>query len=311
MDESTGQATFLGLPSIRPDALSASKADVAILGIPFGVPYSSPGLTAGCADAPAAIRARSTRLAHFADRHDFDLDGPMLVASPPLRIVDAGDVPGSAEDGAGNAARAEAAVRALLVARVVPIVLGGDDSVPIPVLRAYAGGAPLTVLQIDAHLDFRDEIGGVRDGYSSAMRRAAEMDHVERIMQVGLRGVGSARTSDVGDARAAGNLLVTARELRERGVPWLLAQLPQGGSVFVVFDVDALDPSVASAVSGVSPGGLSFHEAGDLLAGVAARCRVAGAAFTELVPARDLNEVSTLVVVRLVMRLLAAIDRAR
>lgn len=311
MAESTSHATFLGLPSVRPGALSAGEADVAILGIPFGVPYSSPGLTAGCADAPAAIRARSRRLAHFADHHDFDLGGPMLVASPPLRIVDAGDVPGSPEDGAGNSARAEAAVRSLLAAGVVPVVLGGDDSVPIPVLRAYAGRAPLTVVQVDAHLDFRDEIGGVRDGYSSAMRRAAEMEHVERIVQVGLRGVGSARTSDVADARTAGNLLVTARELRERGVPWLLEQLPPNVSVFVAFDTDGLDPSVASAVSGISPGGLSYDEAGDLLAGVATRCRVVGAAFTELAPARDLNDVSTLVVVRLVMRLLAGIDRAR
>ena len=305
------EPTFLGLPSVEPDQLGPGAADVAILGIPFGVPYPTPGLTAGCADAPAAVRARSQRLARFADHHDFDLDGPMLVGTPPLRIVDAGDVAGSPSDGDGNAARAEAAVTKLLDAGAVPLILGGDDSVPIPALRAYRERGPLTVVQVDAHLDFRDEVAGVRDGYSSTMRRAAEMEHVARIVQAGLRGVGSARASDVADARAAGNLLVTARELRERGVAWLLGQLPADGSAFVVFDLDGIDPSVASAVSGVSPGGLSYDEAGDLLAGVAARCRVVGAAFTELVPARDLNEVSTLVVVRLVMRLLAAIDRAR
>lgn len=305
------EPTFLGLPSVETSELAQGTADVAILGIPFGVSYPQPGLTAGCAEAPAAVRARSIRLARFTSHHDFDLDGPMLVGSPPLRIVDAGDVAGSADDGVGNAARAAAAVAALLDAAMVPVIIGGDDSIPIPVLRAYRGRGPLTVLQVDAHLDFRDEVAGVRDGYSSAMRRAAEMDHVERIMQVGLRGVGSARTSDVAEARAAGNLLVTARELRERGVAWLLGELPRDGSVFVVFDLDALDPSVASAVSGLSPGGLSYEEAGDLLAGVAAGCRVVGAAFTELVPSRDLNEVSTLVVVRLMMRLLAALDRRR
>lgn len=305
------EPTFLGLPSGAPDQLNPRVADVAILGIPFGVPYPTPGLTAGCAEAPAAVRARSQRMAHFGDHHDFDLDGPMLIGSPPLRIVDAGDVAGSPEDGAGNAARAEAAVAALLDAGVVPVIIGGDDSVPIPALRAYQGRGSLTVVQVDAHLDFRDEVAGVRDGYSSTMRRAAELDHVQRIVQVGLRGVGSARPADVADARAAGNLLVTARELRERGVPWLLGELPAGASVFIAFDTDGLDPSVASAVSGVSPGGLSYDEAGDLLAGVAARCRVAGAAFTELIPARDVNEVSTMVVVRLMMRLLAAIDRAR
>ena len=303
--------TFLGLPAIGAGELEEGAADVAILGIPFGVAYPSPGLTAGCADAPAAIRARSQRLAHFADHHDFDLDGPMLIGSPALRIVDAGDVRGSAEDGPANATGAESAVRALLAAGVVPLVRGGDDSVPIPVLRAYAGGAPLTILQIDAHLDFRDQVAGVRDGYSSTMRRASEMGHVERIVQVGLRGVGSARTSDVADARDAGNLLVTACELRERGVGWLLEQLPADASVFVVSDLDGVDPAVAPAVSGLSPGGLSYDEAADLLGGVAARCRVAGATFTELVPALDPNGISALVVVRMMMRLLAGIDRNR
>jgi len=190
-------------------------------------------------------------------------------------------------------------------------VLGGDDSIPIPVLRAYAGRDPFTVLQVDAHLDFRDELGGVRDGYSSPMRRASEMPQVGRIVQVGLRGVGSARTSDVADARAAGNLLVTARRLRERGVDAILGELPPDEPVFISFDLDGLDPSVAPAVSGISPGGVSYDEAADLLGGVAARCRVIGAAFTELVPALDVNGVSALVVVRLVMRLLAGIDRHR
>lgn len=302
--------TFLGLPRVATET-GAGRADVAILGIPFGVPYPAPGDTAGCADAPAAIRARSRRLANFADHHDFDLDAPMLVGSPPLRVVDAGDVDGSPDDGPGNAARAEAAVRSLLDAGTIPVILGGDDSVPIPALRAYAGADPVTVVQVDAHLDFRDEVAGVRDGYSSPMRRAAEMEHVARIVQVGLRGVGSARTSDVADARATGNLLVTARELRERGVPWLLDQLPPGERVFIAFDLDGLDPSVAPAVSGVSPGGVSYDEAGELLGGVAVRCHVVGAAFTELVPALDVNGVSALVVVRMVMRLLAGIDRGR
>lgn len=303
--------TFLGLPPVGLAEVADAHPDVAILGIPFGVPYPAPGLTAGCADAPDAIRVRSRRLAHFTDHHDFDLDAPMLVGTPPLTIVDAGDVEGEAEDGAGNADRAESAVRTLLAAHTIPIVLGGDDSVPIPVLRAYAGGAPISVLQVDAHLDFRDEVNGVRDGYSSAMRRAAEMEHVDRIVQVGLRGVGSARTSDVADARAAGNLLVTARQLRQRGVEAVLGELPAGASVFVVFDLDGVDPSVAPAVSGISPGGFSYDEAGDLLGGVATRCRVVGAAFTELVPALDLDGVSALVVVRMVMRLLAGLDRNR
>ena len=301
--------SFLGLPRIELGTLRAGAAEAAILGIPYGVPYPDPGLTAGCAEAPAALRYRSQRLARFVGSHDFDLDGPMLPTGSGFRVVDAGDVAGRPEDGPGNLERAEAAVASLLVAGVVPLVLGGDDSIPIPVLRAYAGHGPLTVLQVDAHLDFRHEVEGVREGYSSPMRRAAELGHVEHIVQVGLRGVGSARPEDVADARRAGNLLVTARELGERGVPWLTEQLAADASVFVAFDCDGLDPAVVPAVSGASPGGLTYDQAAALLAGVATRCRVVGAAFTELVPSLDTNGLSSLIVVRLLMRLVGAMAR--
>jgi agmatinase len=226
-------------------------------------------------------------------------------------MADFGDVPGTPGDGAGNAERAETAVRRLLEAGTVPLIFGGDDSIPIPVLRAYAGRGPVCVVQVDAHLDYRDEVSGVRDGYSSTMRRIGEMEHVEQVLQVGLRGVGSARPDDVADARAAGNLLVTARQLRERGVPWLVAQLPTEMPIFLLFDVDGLDPSVAAAVSALSPGGLTYDQASDLVTGVASRHRFAGAAFTELVPALDPAGASALVVVRLAMLLLGTLARRR
>ena len=115
-----------------------------------------------------------------------------------------------------------------------------------------------------------------------------------------LRGVGFAPASDVSDARTAGNLLVTARELRERGVPWLLEQVPADASVFVSFDCD-LDPPVFGAVSALAPGRLSYVEAWDLLSGIGPR--LAGAVFTEYVPALDRGSVSALVLTRLLAAL--------
>ena len=288
--------TFLGFPSAEPGSV---EAEVAILGAPVGVAYPGATATAGCADAPAAIRARSQRLARFLGHHDFDLDGPMLPVS--LSVVDCGD--------AADAPGTLDAVATILERGAIPIVLGGDDSVPIPTLRAFAGRDRLSVVQVDAHLDFRDSVAGVGDGYSSPMRRTSEMEHVARIFQVGLRGVGSARTTDVADARAAGNVLVTARELRERGVPSLIDRIPADAPVFISFDCDGLDPAVCPAVSAAAPGGLSYAEAADLLGGIAQRRRLAGAAFTELVPELDLNEISALVVTRLVMRLLGGLAR--
>jgi len=306
--------TFLGLPAGSIADLAGDPADIAIVGIRHGMPYPEPGSVAGTSEAPSAIRHRSQRLARFIDHFDFDLDGPMLPPSPgarhALRLVDCGDLPTSPDDGEGNLVKAEEAVRAILAAGAVPIVLGGDDSVPIPALRAYAG-SPITVVQVDAHLDFRHEVAGIRDGYSSPMRRASEMDHVERIVQVGLRGVGSARVEDVAEARAAGNLIVTARQLRERGARAVVELLPEGATAFLAFDLDGLDPAVMPAVGALAPGGLVWDEATDLLQALTLRCRIAGAAFTEYVPALDVNERGALVVTRLVMLLIAGIARRR
>lgn len=218
-------------------------------------------------------------------------------------MIDAGDVPGEASDGAGNSARTTEAVSEIVRRGAVPICIGGDDSVTIPVVRGLADRGPVTVLQVDAHLDFRDEVDGVREGYSSPMRRAAEMAHVDRIIQVGLRGVGSARAADVEDARAAGNVLVTVPELHARGVAWVLEQVPADASVFLAFDCDGLDPSVFPAVSALAPGGLSYPQALELLRGV--RSRLVGAVFTEYVPALDLNDVSALVAARLITAIAA------
>ena len=289
------QAGFLGAP-VETD-LSRLDADVVVLGVPYGWPYPRPGATAGCAEAPATVRHASQRVARFRGHWDFDLDGPLLPLDGGPRLVDAGDVPGSPHDGPGNSVRTEAAVRAVLEAGAVPICIGGDDSVPIPILRAYEGRGPITVLQVDAHLDYRDEVDGVREGYSSPMRRASEMGHVERIVHVGLRGVGSARAADVEHSRAAGNLLVTARELRERGVPWLLGQIPGDASVFLSFDCDGLDPAVFPAVSARAPGGLLYDEAMAVVRGIVDRLQ--GAVFTEFVPQLDQGR-SNLTLTRLV-----------
>ncbi len=126
----------------RRPPLAVGDADAVVLGVPFGVPYPAPGPAAGCAEAPAAIRARSQRLARFATHHDFDLDGPMLPPGSAYRVADAGDVPGSAEDGAGNSAATEAVVAAAARRRGGAAAAGrrrlGADPLPARLRRPRA-----------------------------------------------------------------------------------------------------------------------------------------------------------------------------
>lgn len=296
MTESGARVGFLGEPIT--DASELVPGDFAIVGAPFGVRY--PAQTHDCSAAPRAIRERSARFAPFLDHHDFDLKGPFREDGA-ARVVDVGDVP--------EAASTTDAIRGILARDAVPIVLGGDDSIPIPVLRAYEGHGTLIVIQVDAHLDFRDEVDGVREGYSSAMRRATEMPWVERIIQVGLRGVGSATSRDVTDAEAAGNVLVTAREVHHLGIDTVFDQLPDAARYFISLDCDGLDPSVVPAVNAPLPGGLTFDECAALLRGLPQRGHIAGMAVTELLPERDLNDLSALVVVRLIWTLIGTIGR--
>lgn len=304
-----GGATFLNAP-LAGD-LAALDAHVAVLGIPYGVPYGMTGVAGPCSTAPAALRAQSLKFGYgrFIKHYDFDHDGPLLDGRD-IRVVDCGDIVADPLDIPGNSARATAATRRIVERGAVPIMLGGDDSVPIPFFRGFEGHGPLTLVQVDAHLDFRDELDGIREGYSSPIRRASEMPWVAKIVQVGLRGVGSARPSDVQDARDNGNLLVTAGEVRRQGIEWLLGRIPTEHPYLITIDLDGLDPSVAPGVTGPSPGGLSFEELASLLAGLAARGQIAGLDVVEYAPDLDVNGHTALLATRLILTLVGAIARS-
>jgi agmatinase len=271
--------TFLGLARWE-----GQKVAAVVLGADCATPYASAG--AYCAGGPAAIRAASGEYAANLGHVNFDLG---RAGFDPAAVADAGDVPVDPADAAGNRARIGAAVSRVLEAGAVPVLIGGDDSLPIPMLGAYAGRGPVTILQIDAHIDWREEVQGERWGLSSTMRRAAGMAHVAGMVQVGQRGIGSARPGDLADATAHGVEFVPAREVAREGIARALSLVPEGAEVVVCLDCDALDPSVMPGVIARVPGGLSYWTVVELIAGVAAKARIAGMAVTEFMPSRDLD----------------------
>jgi len=300
--------SFLRIPTATD--LATLEADFAIVGVPFGVPYNMKGAASGASQAPEAIRQCSARYGQYLSHYDFDLGGEALNGSS-VRVIDCGDVPADPRDLAGNAVRATAAVRSIVERGCVPIVFGGDDSIPGLVLKAYEGSDPIHMLQIDAHLDFRDEVNGIRDGYSSPMRRASEMPWVKKIVHVGLRGVGSARPQDVADSKKAGNTLITAREVREKGVQMVLREFPEAANIFITIDCDGLDPSVMPGTSCPMPGGLSFYEAADILQGLARRGKIVGMDVVEYFPSLDIQKVTALAIMRLIVILMGTTVRKR
>ena len=281
--------TFMGLPAGGLDDLEPGR--VAVFGAAEATPYD-PAEASHSATAPGAIRAASTLFAGQLRQHDFDLGAtplpfPRNEGDARWIGVDLGDVKTSPKDAADNCATITAAVRAVLEAGAVPVVLGGDDSVPIPVLAGFEEHGPVTVVQIDAHVDWADVIRGEANGYGSPMRRAAEMGHVAGMLQVGIRGLGSGESWQHDDARAWGSRIVTSREWHRLGAEAVLADLPEGGRFVLSIDCDGIDPAVFPAVAMPTPGGLTYEDCLDLLHGLAARGTIAGLVLAEYVPERD------------------------
>jgi agmatinase len=289
--------------------LDRLEADIAFLGIPFGDAYTFQEIVNDQTNMPMAMRQASDRILRSLERYDFDLGGP-LYDGKPVRAVDCGDVRADPADLKGHYVRAEAAVRKILAAGALPIAIGGDHGIPIPVLRAMDGEGPITLVQIDQHIDWRDHVNGVREGYSSPIRRASEMAHVGEIFQIGLRATGSARIEEVEAARAYGAHLITAYELHEAGMEAILDRIPAGGRYYLTVDLDGMDPSIAPAVAGPCPGGVTFVQARKLIRGLVKKGRIVGMDVVEITPRVDVNRITCITAGRLIVNLIGAAVRA-
>jgi agmatinase len=289
--------------------LDTLQADIAFLGIPYGSAYSFEDITNDQSRMPTAMRQTSDRIVRSLERYDFDLGGP-LYDGRSIRTVDCGDVRTDILDMKGHLGRAEQAVRKILAAGALPIVLGGDHAIPIPVLRAFEGRGPITLIHIDQHLDWRDDVNGVTDGLSSPIRRASEMEHIGEIFQIGLRATGSARAEEVEAARAYGAHLISAYELHDAGMDAILARIPAGERYYITVDLDGMDPSDAPAVAAPMPGGVTFLQARKLIRGLVQKGRVVGMDLVEITPRHDINNITCITAGRLIVNLIGTAVRA-
>lgn len=297
--------TFLGIPS----AAVAQSGSAAIFGAVHGTAYTN-AAQGGTPDisGPDAIRRAITAASVHIDHWDFDFDGPLLNDGA-LDVFDLGNIETNADDNAANRAAIEAATRDICATGATPVLIGGDDSVAIPFMRGLAGTEALHILQIDAHIDWRDRIGDEPLGYSSTMRRASELSSVRSMTQVGIRAVGSARREEVEIARAWGSRLVTVRQARSIGMAEIANAIPRDGKLLIHIDLDALDPSICPGVNALSPGGLRLDEITDLIAAAMTGRDLAGFSIVEFRPQADVNGMTATVAGRLICHVLGNLAR--
>lgn len=287
------------------------KADIAVIGMPFGSAYGPRSFTNDQTNAPQAIRDATDRIARAPDHYDFDIDGPLLQGRKDIRFVDCGDVLPDLTKPGDHYRKLEAAIRSILRGGGLPIVLGGDHGITTPVLRAFSEFEQVTLIHIDAHLDWRDEVNGVKDGLSSPIRRASEMAHIGEIVQIGLRAQGSARPEEFEAAKRYGAQIISAYELHDIGMDAVLARIPDGGNYYLSIDADGLDPTIMPAVDGPAPGGVDFLQARKLIHGLVRKGRVVGMDIVEIQPAKDnASQLTCVTAGRLIVNLIGATIRA-
>jgi agmatinase len=292
------------------DDIEKLDADIAFLGIPYGAAYDQFAVSSEQSKFPDAIRRATDRIVRGLDHFDFDLGGTLL-DNQPIKMVDCGNVAGHPSDPTVHQKNAELAVRQILKSGAMPIVLGGDHSTPIPIFKALAElGKPITLIQVDAHLDWRQEINGVTEGLSSPIRRASEMDHIGEIFQIGLRASGSGRTEEYEAALEYGANLITAQEVHDLGMKAILDRIPDGGNYYLTVDADGMDPSLMPAVLGPAFGGLLYPQMLTLIKGLVHKGNLVGMDIVEIAPDRDHNRRTLIAAGRFIFNLIGTAVRA-
>ena len=292
--------SFVNLPIVTD--WQELDAQAVIFGVPHGKPYQISQFPNDQSRAPNALRAASSRILIDHEVIDTDMSGKNSVSQ--FKIVDGGNVPLIENDIQRHYDDAETAVRYAIEKGVLPVSIGGDDGITNPVIRGLDGLNDITIIQIDAHLDWRDERFGEKDGYSSPMRRASELEHISAIHQIGIRSFGSSNKSDLEEARQWGAKIHSAQKIHADGMKSVVDSLPVGGQFFVSLDVDGLDPSVVPGTIALAPGGMMWWEMVELFEELVKKGNIVGLNVVELAPQNDLNQVSMITAGRLILKLL-------
>ncbi len=300
-----GISTFGKRPYV--EDWSAIDADVAVMGAPydFGTQFR-----AGARFGPRAVREASTLFSFgHAGAYDHEDDATYLPQS--VRIVDIGDADIVHTDTAQSHANIRSGVQAILRAGALPVVIGGDHSINIPCIEAFADQGPIHILQIDAHLDFVDERHGVKVGHGSPLRRAAEKAYVTGMTQVGIRNVSSTARDGYEAARAMGSDILSVRQFRALGPQGVAARIPKGARLYVTIDIDGFCPSIAPGTGTPSHGGFLYYEVLELLQQVAKAHDIVGIDLVEVAPDYDHSQSTAILAAQVLLNFLGFIFHAR
>ncbi|OGO85902.1 MAG: hypothetical protein A2Y24_07195 [Clostridiales bacterium GWE2_32_10] len=265
-----------------------------------GVPLCSKEFLKGVEHAPEAIRKVSMRYANSDNTAQ-----PIKIYNPDqgyilkdVDISDFGDIKLTR-----NLQKSEEIIRikmkTIFKKNCFPIIIGGDHSITFPIVSSYTGN--VTVLQLDAHGDFLDEREFCPHG--SVMRAVSKLNNVNKIIHCGLRG--NLNTGPgLEDSVKAGNIVITASELNESGIDIISKYISEDEKVYISFDIDFLDPSIAPATNCAEPNGINYDMAIKILEKVMTNYNIIGIDFVEYNPKYDINNITGIHIVNLILAIL-------
>lgn len=292
-----GIPTFMRLPAVT----SPADVDIALVGVPFDGGTTN---RAGTRHGPREIRSQSSlirRVHHVSSIAPYDL----------VRVGDLGDCPVNPIDLMNALAKIEGFYRDIRKAGAVPITAGGDHLISLPILRALAKDRPLGMIHFDAHSDTNDHYFGDNPfTHGTPFRRAVEEGLLEpkRIVQIGIRGA-IYDAADYDFAKANGIRIIFIEEFARRGAADVMAEAREivgERPLYLSFDIDVIDPSMAPGTGTPEIGGVTTREALAMLR-LLRGLSIVGADVVEVSPPFDLGGITAMTGATVMFELLCVI----
>ncbi len=261
------------------------ECEICIVGLPYdGTSSYRPGSRFG----PNAIRKASWEMETYSPNLHRDLSD--------LKICDLGDL----EIPFGNKERAFAKIREV-IGKIIddgkyPVLLGGEHLITLPIIEEFQKRLrDLTVVQLDAHTDLRNEYLGETLSHSTIMRRVLEVIGGGKLYQFGIR---SGSKEEFGFANTIGSLY----EFSEDGFLRAMRSI-DNSPLYISLDLDVLDPSIIPGTGNPEPGGVDYNEMVCAFK-ILGKARVIGFDVVELSPTHDPSEVSSIVTSKLIREMI-------
>jgi guanidinopropionase len=271
--------------------------DVGLVGVPFDIGLNYRG---GPREAPAAVRQASRIIRKV---HPTSGVQPYRLC----HVADLGDAPVNPLNKDESIETIEAFFAELTRHKIRPIAIGGDHTIPTPILRGLARSEPVGILQIDSHADTLDELCGTKINHATFMRRALEEGLIDprRVVQIGLRG-SRFSPDDIQFGYDAGFTIITYDEFEAMGraeATRVIRSVLGTGPTYMTLDIDGLDPAFCPGTPVPEIGGLTPRDAQVIIRALADTDLV-GADISEVAPCYDPSGVTAITAANLMFELL-------